>query len=189
VEPEPPQPSHTLTEYAQWRDAVLTRHEFLCAVCDSAEALVVQPLVPFQAGGGLTPRNGTVLCRRCAQAAATPQHGKAELTISFYVSRALYGRMDAPGFLRGFPSRGALLRHLMDAYLRDPQAYLADLDKYRDVGVRGDSVKIAAWVPPDTYQRFRGHVRGESVRVTNVLRALLLMFEEGGIVEASCPRV
>lgn len=162
-----------------WSMAVRALTRDLCANCGGADHLRVRMLVPEDAGGQLIPTNGTLLCRTCDMAFDTAKSGKSseKSAINFWVSKELNSRLSNGLKTRnGFSSMGEMIRYLIGCYVQDPDRF-DDLDNYQDSRVA--DVKLNVWVDQDRYDSFKVLAAQKGRTVTETLKGLIRMYEEG----------
>lgn len=102
--------------------------------------------------------------------------GDDQRLVNFWVSRALFDRIKSGlETYRGFNSMGSLVRYLMAKYVEDDTRF-DDLDLYQDEGA---DVKVNVWVDRDRYNTFKVLLDKRGLTVTDAIKSLIRMYEEG----------
>lgn len=160
-----------------WERLVREEGRGRCANCGSGDRLRARMVVPEAAGGKLVPSNGRLLCRTCDLVLETtnryPDMVATKRPVNFWVSRALYDRLNAESAQTAFRSMAGLVRFLLSAYVKDPERF-DDVVQYQDLGT---DVKVNVWVEAEMYARFKEIVDRRGLTVTETLKGLIQLFE------------
>ena len=100
--------------------------------------------------------------------------------VNFWVSRRLFDALhnsikNHKDGVPGFRSMGALVRYLIFKYVEDEKRF-DDLALYQD---EGSDVKVNIWVGKALYSTFKGMLDARGMTVTDAVKSLIRMFEEG----------
>lgn len=168
------------TEECSWQQEVWERTGGNCGNCGSNHKVRVKLIVPIIAGGHKAASNASLICRACDMAvdSSNPKTKHADnRPINFWVSRRLFERMNN-GLCsdRGFKSKSALIRYLMNKYITAENQF-DDLDRYQDAeGI--DTAKVNAWVPRETYATFQSMIGKRGMTVTDAIKSLVMVYED-----------
>jgi hypothetical protein len=161
----------------EWERAVIAHHKGKCANCGSPDRVKAKMIVPEEVGGKLVLSNGTALCRTCdmrGDAFRNRKNPNAKRPVNLWISRRLYDNIQKSiGPNASFSSMGAFVRYVISKYVESPDRF-DDLENYQDTGTE---VKINCWVEGDLYQTFKSRVDDRGSTVTDVVKALVQMFE------------
>ena len=156
----------------RWESRVRERAQNKCMNCGAGdtEHLRVSMIVPEKNGGQRVMGNGVLLCRHCELARGVREK-RPKRSVNLWVSSKIHGqlldqRKDSLG------SMSALVRHLTEAFVRDPSRF-EDLAHYQD---DSRDVRVNLWLDADIFPLFRDKVTALDMTVTSAIKALVLMY-------------
>jgi hypothetical protein len=165
---------------SSWQQEVWDRTNGNCGNCGSDHKVRVKLMVPEIAGGKKAASNASIICRACEMAMDSSEPKTKHSNnrpINFWVSRRLFERMNN-GLCsdRGFKSKSALIRYLMNKYIT-AETQFDDLDRFQDAeGI--DTAKVNAWVPRETYATFQAMIGKRGMTVTDAIKSLVMVYED-----------